>query len=83
MPESQLREKEIQTTESMLARPMDDLLATVHFRVKCNTNLGEEVAVVGSQKEFGNWRPEGALLLTTDKDSYVAPFHSLISVSYH
>lgn len=44
-------------------------LATVHFRVKCETRLGEEVMVVGGPSELGAWGGKG-LLLSTNAESY-------------
>jgi len=44
-------------------------LATVHFRVKCDTRLGEEVMVVGGPSELGAWGGKG-LLLSTNAESY-------------
>eukprot|EP00746_Dinoflagellata_sp_MGD_P032258 gnl/MRDRNA2_/MRDRNA2_17677_c0_seq1.p1 gnl/MRDRNA2_/MRDRNA2_17677_c0~~gnl/MRDRNA2_/MRDRNA2_17677_c0_seq1.p1 ORF type:complete len:717 (-),score=156.47 gnl/MRDRNA2_/MRDRNA2_17677_c0_seq1:199-2349(-) len=42
----------------------------VIFQVKCVTQVGENVRLVGSTKTIGMWTPSLAVRLTTDKDTY-------------
>lgn len=41
----------------------------VRFRVKCHTNYGEELFIVGDCKELGNWQTKCAPQLFYDRDS--------------
>ncbi|OHT16146.1 4-alpha-glucanotransferase family protein [Tritrichomonas foetus] len=45
----------------------------VRFRVKCHTNFGEELFIVGDCKELGNWQPQGAqqLFYEEETDSWI------------
>ena len=41
----------------------------VRFRVKCHTNFGEELFLVGDCDELGNWQPSGAQQLFYDEQT--------------
>lgn len=44
--------------------------ATISFKVKYKTNMGEEVRVAGSIEELGSWDLNKSILMTTSKETY-------------
>ena len=40
------------------------------FEVRVETNWGDTVVIVGATEQFGAWRPEGGLRLSTDEHTY-------------
>mmetsp|Transcript_62117 Transcript_62117/g.146017 ORF Transcript_62117/g.146017 Transcript_62117/m.146017 type:complete len:475 (+) Transcript_62117:112-1536(+) len=51
-----------------------ELTARLFFRVRCETKIGENVGVCGSEDSIGAWSPDKALPLKTTADEY--PFWS-------
>ena len=43
---------------------------TIIFKVKYETYLGQEVRLVGSIEELGQWDPNKSILMSTNKETY-------------
>ncbi len=46
------------------------LTLVTSFRIKCQTQLGDRVVVVGDCPELGSWQPDAGLPLVTSASTY-------------
>ena len=51
-------------------RGSSPLFVRASFEVRCETDWGESVAVVGSTAQLGAWRPEAGMRMTTNQRIY-------------
>ena len=49
---------------------MEDVTVGVSFRVKCSTQFGDRVFVVGDASQLGSWRVAAGVELTTSRSMY-------------
>ena len=61
---------ELQRTSSNRSFSLNPNHATVSFKCKFHTQLGQQMRIVGNIEELGCWEPTKSMLMTTNKDNY-------------